>query len=180
MNNLYPQKTIFLDRDGVINQCAAPHCYIAKWDDFHFMPGAVEGIRILNQLKYLTLIVSNQRGIARKICTLCEVEELHRKMCIELALQGAHIDGIYICPHGENQCECRKPKPGLFYRATKDWLINKDNSYCIGDSETDVQAGHNFGVQTILIGNNEQKYGQELTFGSLLEASIYIQEKERG
>lgn len=178
LNNEKLQKTIFLDRDGVVNQCAKPHCYITKWEDFHFMPRVAEGIKILNDLGYLVLIVTNQRGISRGICTVSEIEVIHQHMCEELARDGARIDGIYVCPHDRYECDCRKPLPGLFYQAKAEWLIDKKQSYCIGDSKTDIQAGHNYGIQAILIGKAEQKYGQELTFGSLLDASIYLKEME--
>lgn len=178
MNNEKPQKTVFLDRDGVINQCAAPHCYISKWSDFKFLPGASEGIRALNEVGYLVLIISNQRGIARGLCTVSEVGVLHKKMCGYLEGKGAHIDGIYLCPHDYGECDCRKPGTGLFRQAERDWMIDKEKSYCIGDSGTDIQAGIAYGIRTILIGDKTKEYGQSYTFDSLLRAGVYLAEEE--
>lgn len=174
MNNRKPQKAIFLDRDGVINKCAAPHCYIVDWDDFEFLPGAVEGIKALNDAGYLILLISNQRGIARGLYTVEDVGNLHEKMCGYLAGWGAHIDGIYICPHNYGECHCRKPDIGLFLQAEKDWMIDKSRSYCIGDFESDIRAGINYGVKTILIGDEADDYGQNYTFPSLQAASSYL------
>lgn len=174
LNNGKPQKTIFLDRDGVINKCAASHCYIYKWEDFDFLPGAVEGIRMLNEAGYLILLISNQRGIARGLFTRNGIDKLHRKMCACLAEAGAHIDGIYICPHDNGKCDCRKPGIGLFRQAEKEWMINKGESWMIGDSESDIKAGISYGVKTVLIGSETERYGQDLTFDSLRQAGGYL------
>lgn len=174
MNNVRPQKTVFLDRDGVINKCAAPHCYISKWEEFHFLPGAIEGIRSLNKAGYLVLIVSNQRGIARGLYTRKDVDELHEKMCNVLKENDAYIDGIYICPHDDRVCSCRKPLPGLFYQAENEWMIDKEHSWCIGDFESDILAGRDYGVKTILIGSPEKAYGQTGTFKNLKEAVNFL------
>jgi D,D-heptose 1,7-bisphosphate phosphatase len=178
LNNVKPQKTIFLDRDGVINKCAAPHCYVSKWEDFKFLPGAIDGIKLLNEAGYLTLLISNQRGIALNLYSLKDVDMLHEKMCKCLADYGAHIDGIYICPHDNGECDCRKPAIGLYRKAEKDWMINKEKSYCIGDMESDIKAGNSYGIKTILIGDKKQDYRQDLTFSSLKEASAYLVNKE--
>lgn len=177
MNNRRPQKTVFLDRDGVINKGAAPHCYISGWDDFEFLHGAVEGIRALNDAGYLVLLISNQRGIARELYTVEEVDRLHEKMCGCLAEAGAHIDGIYICPHDYGECNCRKPDIGLFKQAEQEWKIDKKKSYCIGDSECDIKAGINYGIKTILIGNKTEEYGQDYTFISLQTAGAYLAQR---
>lgn len=143
------RKAIFLDRDGLINRCAAEHSYIKKWEDFHFLPGVAESITCLNHAGYLVLVVTNQRGIARGLMTQEDVNKIHEKMCSMLELQGAHIDGIYVCPHDIGQCNCRKPNIGLFLQAEKDYKIDKSSSWMIGDSDTDVEAGRNYGIKAI-------------------------------
>lgn len=173
MNNK-PQKAVFLDRDGVINRCAAPHCYITRWKDFEFLPGAIDGIKMLNEAGYLVLIVTNQRGIARGMCTAEQIATLHRSMCEELEKMGAHIDGIYVCPHDDGECECRKPEIGLFLQAESEWYIDKEKSWCIGDFQSDIEAGNKYGINTILIGDTSKQYGQTLTYCSLEEAGKYL------
>ncbi|MCM1541800.1 MAG: HAD family hydrolase [Blautia sp.] len=174
MNNARPRKAVFLDRDGVINKCAAPHCYVSRWEDFEFLPGAVEGIKLLNDAGYLIFLISNQRGIARGLYTIEEVQTLHEMMCGYLERMGAHIDGIYICPHNYGECDCRKPGIGLFRQAEQEWMIDKEKSWCIGDFENDIMAGIAYGVKTILIGDETEKYGQDYTFSSLQVAGKYL------
>lgn len=152
------EKVVFLDRDGVINEKAAPHEYITTWDEFRFLPRVIEAIRALNEACYKTVIVSNQRGVARGLMTLRQVDELHAKMCGELARQGAHIDAIYVCPHGEGECHCRKPEIGLFLQAEEAFEVDKAQSWMIGDSASDIRAGEHYGVRTILV-NSEEKLG---------------------
>ncbi len=81
-----------------------------------------------------------------------EVDDVHRFMQEELEKQGAHIDGIYVCPHEDGECDCRKPEPGLFYKAEQDFPIDKDRSWMVGDSDSDVEAGKRYGVRTIQTG----------------------------
>lgn len=178
MNNQHPQKTVFLDRDGVINRCAAEHCYITKWKEFEFLPGAIEGIKAINDAGYLILMVTNQRGIARGLCTVQEIEQLHQQMQASLRKAGAHIDGSYMCPHDIGECDCRKPQIGLLRQAETEWMIDKERSWCIGDFESDIQAGKRYGVKTILIGTAKQDYGQTETFQSLWEAGCYLKSRE--
>ena len=151
---------IFLDRDGVINRKAAPHSYITRWEEFQFLPGVIEAIRKFGEAGFLILVVTNQRGIARKICTKEQINHLHDRMQRELESQSAQINGIYVCPHGDNECECRKPKPGLLIQAEQDLnqkgiLIDKEKSWMIGDSFSDIEAGNVYGVQTILISSSD-------------------------
>ena len=143
------RKTVFLDRDGLINVKAAPHRYITLWEDFRFLPGVPEAIRALNEAGYLVLVVTSQRGVARGMMTMEAVEDIHRNMCQALVEAGAHIDGIYVCPHNEGECHCRKPEIGLFLQAERDFPIDKAKSWMIGDSDTDTEAGRRYGVRTI-------------------------------
>lgn len=146
------QKAIFLDRDGTINKYVG---FLRNIDDFELIDGAAEAIKLINQSGYLAIVVTNQPVIARGEVTWEQLNEIHRKMQTLLGREGAYIDGIYICPHhpdkgfaGERpeykfDCDCRKPKPGLLLKAAKDFNIDLFQSYMIGDSERDVQAGIN-------------------------------------
>ena len=158
------QKAIFLDRDGTINKYVG---FLRNIDDFELNDGVSEAIKKINQSGYLAIVVTNQPVIARGEVTWEELNEIHRKMETLLGKDGAYIDGIYICPHhpdkgfeGERpeykmDCECRKPKPGLFLQAANDFNIDITQSYMIGDSENDVEAGKNAGCkESFLLKNN--------------------------
>lgn len=150
------RKAVFLDRDGLINRQAPPHDYIKTRQQFEFLPGVPEAIRALNELGYLVLIVTNQRGVARGLMTMADVDDIHRYMCDELERLGARVDKIYVCPHDHGQCTCRKPDIGLFLQAEQDYEIDKAASWAIGDSASDVEAGRRYGVRTILTTNLRQ------------------------
>lgn len=159
------QKAIFLDRDGTINKYVG---FLRNIDDFELIEGVSEAIKIINQSGYLAIVVTNQPVIARGEVTWEELHEIHKKMETLLGKDGAYIDGIYICPHhpdkgfkGERpeykiDCDCRKPKPGLLLQAAKDFNIDLTQSYMIGDSDNDVEAGKNAKVmQSIKIDQND-------------------------
>lgn len=150
------QKAIFLDRDGTINKYVG---FLRNIDDFELIEGVAEAIKLINQSGYLAIVVTNQPVIARGEVTWDELNEIHKKMATLLGKEGAYVDGIYICPHhpdkgfeGERpeykiDCDCRKPKPGLLLQAAKDFNIDLLESYMIGDSHRDVEAGENAGVK---------------------------------
>ena len=154
------QKAVFLDRDGTINKSSG---FITKPEQFELIPGAAEAIKKINKSGYLAIVVTNQPVIARGDCTFEELQLIHNKMETELGKEGAFIDGLYFCPHhtdkgfpGERpeykcDCECRKPKAGLFLQAAKDFNIDLSQSYMIGDSENDVKAGINAGCKDSLL-----------------------------
>jgi histidinol-phosphate phosphatase family protein len=155
-------KTVFLDRDGVINRAAERHCYITSWDEFEILPGVIRAVRQLNEAHYQVIVVTNQRGIARGIMTIADVKALHKTMCRVFDEEGAHIDEIYLCPHEEGECDCRKPGIGLFLQAEQNFKIDKSESWMIGDSESDVEAGKRYGIRTIQSGNLLQAVSQIL------------------
>lgn len=150
------QKAIFLDRDGTINEMVG---FVTKPEQFELIEGAAEAIKAINKSGYLAIVVTNQPVIARGDCTFEELQTIHDKMETELGKVGAFVDAIYVCPHhtdkgfeGERpeykcHCDCRKPKPGLLLQAAKDFNIDLSESYMIGDSHRDVEAGENAGVK---------------------------------
>lgn len=142
-------KTVFLDRDGLINQKAPEHDYIKSWEEFRFLPGVAEAIRRLNDAGYLVLVVTNQRGVARGMMSMSAVDEIHKAMCRALDEAGAHIEKVYVCPHEAGTCNCRKPDIGLFLQAERDFEIDRQHSWMVGDSDSDVEAGQRYGVRTI-------------------------------
>jgi D-glycero-D-manno-heptose 1,7-bisphosphate phosphatase len=145
-------RTVFLDRDGVINRKAPEGEYIAHWGDFHFLPGAEEAIAALNRSGRRVIVVTNQRGVALGRYTSADVDALHAQMQKHLADHGARIDAFYCCPHDKNQCECRKPKTGLFEQAFRDFPdASAVTSLIIGDSLSDIEAARRLGMRSIFI-----------------------------
>jgi D-glycero-D-manno-heptose 1,7-bisphosphate phosphatase len=149
---LQPKKVIFLDRDGVINEKPPKADYVKTWDEFNFLPGAMDAIRMLTEKGYEIYLISNQAGIARGMMTEEDLANIHANMQSEIEENGGRIAGIYYCPHGwDDNCECRKPKPGMFYRAGREHNINLSKTFFIGDDERDKEAGDAAGVETILV-----------------------------
>jgi len=150
------QKAVFLDRDGTINRYVG---FLRSADVFELLPDVAEAIKAINKSGYLTIVMTNQPVIARGECTWEELQCIHDKMETELGKEGAFVDAIYICPHhpdkgfeGERpeykfDCDCRKPKAGLFLQAAKDFNIDLSQSIMIGDSDRDVEAGNNAGCK---------------------------------
>ena len=145
------RKAVFLDRDGVINKDKA---YIHRWEDFEFVPGAIEAMRRLQEAGFVIVIVTNQSGIARGFYTEAQYQRLTASFRQELTSNGLKLGGIYHCPHhpmGRVQhlsvdCECRKPAPGLILQAARELGLSLHNSVLIGDKATDIEAAHLAGI----------------------------------
>lgn len=145
-------KAIFLDRDGVINKKAKEHDYIKSWDEFTLLPDVAAAIKLIHKLGYLVIVISNQRGVARGIMTTEAVNKIHEKLNRLLRQYGAKMNAFYWCGHDyEDQCECRKPSPGLILKAAKDFDIDLKNSWLIGDSENDRLCAEDAGARAKII-----------------------------
>ncbi|MFF2480087.1 D-glycero-beta-D-manno-heptose 1,7-bisphosphate 7-phosphatase [Paenibacillus sp. NPDC058071] len=143
--------TVFLDRDGVINQ-NIENGYVTSWDRFRWLPGSVESISILCEQGWNVFIVTNQACIGKGIVNMNELSEIHDRMQEELLKYGAKINQFYVCPHKpEDNCDCRKPKPGMLLRAAEEHRLNLSSCYFIGDSITDMMAAHSVGCTTVLV-----------------------------
>jgi D-glycero-D-manno-heptose 1,7-bisphosphate phosphatase len=143
---------IFLDRDGVLNRKVPEGAYVSTWEQFEWLPGAVEAVARMTRAGCTVLVVTNQRGIALGVLTVAQLELIHDKMRAGLERQGARVDGIYYCPHDHGECNCRKPDIGLFEQAQQQFpQANAQNSVVIGDSLSDIQAGKRLGMRTIFI-----------------------------
>jgi len=144
--------TVFLDRDGVINEKMPEGQYVRSWNDLHLLPGVPEAIAQLNRMELRVIVVSNQRGIALQLYTSADVQAIHLALQNVLASLGAHIDAFYFCPHDEGKCNCRKPLPGMFEQAVAEFpTISAAASVMIGDSYSDIEFGSNLGMRTILL-----------------------------
>ena len=171
--------TVFLDRDGVLNKKMPEGSYVTSSADFHVLAGVPEAIAALNRAGLRVIVVSNQRGIALGLYTAGDVDAIHANFQRTLATHGAHIDAFFFCPHDHNQCNCRKPLPGLFEQAVAQFpAINAASSVMIGDSLVDIEFARCVGMTAILIDNagpqrSSDKPAQEKAdrrFPSLAEA----------
>lgn len=150
------RQAVFLDRDGTIVEDAD---FLTDLAELRILPGAVEGIRKLNEAGFLVLVLTNQSGVARGFLTEGKLREIHEKLSSMLQAQGARIDGYYYCPHHPTigspryriDCACRKPKPGMFLQAAKEHGLVLDHSFAIGDSLRDGQAAQAAGVRSLLV-----------------------------
>lgn len=144
-------KAFFLDRDGTINKDTH---YVGDPDKLELLPGAAEGIRRMNEAGYLVIVISNQSGVARGYFTEEDVKRVNMRLNEMLGEYGAHIDAFYWCPHLPNgsvkeyavECDCRKPKTGLFKRAISDYGLDVTKCYAVGDKERDVKGAVELGM----------------------------------
>jgi D-glycero-D-manno-heptose 1,7-bisphosphate phosphatase len=142
---MYP--SIFLDRDGVLIE-NNPN-YIRSWSDVYVYPEAVQALVRAHSSHYKFVIITNQSAIGRGLVTFEIVNEINLKLISEIQSHGGRIDGIYTCPHKpEDDCPCRKPKPGLILQAAKELSLDLNNSIMIGDALTDIIAGYRAGIPT--------------------------------
>jgi histidinol-phosphate phosphatase family protein len=181
------QKAIFLDRDGVLNEEIS---FISKPDDLKLYPFTLEAIQKINRSDYKAIVVTNQSVIARNLCTPEELKMIHNKLETDLGKNRAKLDAIYFCPHHPDKgypeerkeykidCMCRKPKPGMLLDAARDFNLDLSNSFAIGDSDRDIQAGINAGCITIGVatgyGLKRSTVVPDFFFNDLKEAVDFI------
>lgn len=139
---------VFFDRDGCLNHDSG---FLHRWQDFRWLPGAVEAIRMANQAGFRVFVVTNQSGIARGYYSAEDVCLLHSQMAADLAARGAWIDAFRFCPHhpefgAGGPCLCRKPAPGMVRDLLKAWNIPRDRAIMVGDRATDVAAAEAAGI----------------------------------
>jgi D-glycero-D-manno-heptose 1,7-bisphosphate phosphatase len=143
--------TLFLDRDGVIN-FENPGTYVRNWEEFIFYPNAAENIAFFNKRFLRLVLATNQRGIARGIMTLADLENIHSHMESEIAEKGGHVDRIYFCVDSESSSACRKPNPGMAFQAARDFPeINLAKSLMVGNNLSDMLFGKNAGMKTVFL-----------------------------
>ena len=170
-------KTIFLDRDGVINKEIS---YLSKVTDFQFITGVFEACQYFQLLGYKIIIVTNQSGISRGYFTENDFTNISNWMITEFKKNNIQILDIFHCPHdSESNCDCRKPKPGMFFEAKNKYDINMLKSWMIGDSERDIVAANSAGIKnTILVRSghkiNEKKSSALFFLDTIMESNKVI------
>lgn len=141
---------IFLDRDGVIIENVP--AYVRSWADVSIFPQAVQALARLNHSPYKIVIVTNQAGIGKGLFSQVEADAINQQLIGEIERAGGHIDGVFMCPHTpEENCNCRKPKPGLFLQAARQLSLELNSSIAIGDRWFDLQAAHAAGVPRLAL-----------------------------
>jgi histidinol-phosphate phosphatase family protein len=146
--------TAFLDRDGVINRKMPSGSYVESWEQFEFLPGAIEALRMMALAGIRAVVVTNQRGVALGRMTMADVDEIHGRMQARLAEEGARCAAVLVCPHDYGTCDCRKPGLGLF-RQAEALMPEMDlgTAVVVGDSASDLLAGNRLGRPSYLVGD---------------------------
>jgi len=165
--------TLFLDRDGVINEKLDG--YVTKPSEFVFKSGVLESLAVLSELFQNILIVTNQQGIGKGLMTHDDLHSVHSHMLRNVNLAGGRIDNIYYCPHlAQEDPPCRKPNPGMAFQAQQDFEhIDFLESIIIGDSDSDIEFGNLLGMTTVRIGNTDDEYA-DMTCSSLSDFVLYL------
>jgi D-glycero-D-manno-heptose 1,7-bisphosphate phosphatase len=160
---LLNKPVIFLDRDGVINRDSPD--YIKSWVEFAFLPGSLEALRLLTAKGHRLILITNQSIINRGMVPLEVLNDIHQRMCRSVAEAGGRITDIFFCPHRPDEnCDCRKPKPGLIQQAIQRYDLDPADAIMIGDNAKDIMCGRNAGCgATMLVQTgNGLTTGQEL------------------
>lgn len=146
------EPTIFLDRDGVLNEKAPKAQYITKPADFRFLPGAKEAVARLTKAGWRIIVISNQAGINRGAMTEDDLSAVNARMISEIEVAGGRIAAIYHCPHDWDEgCDCRKPKPGMLHQAQREWHLDLTRTPFVGDDERDGMAAEAAGCPFELV-----------------------------
>jgi D-glycero-D-manno-heptose 1,7-bisphosphate phosphatase len=150
------KKAVFFDRDGVINKRILGG-YVTKWDEFIWLDDVGETLLAIKEKGYLAIIISNQRGVGTGIMTQLALDALHEKMQSELkVIFGAEFDDIFYCTDANDDSKRRKPSPEMIFEAAVKWNIDLALSWFVGDSPSDIEAGHRAGTRTAFLLNDHE------------------------
>ncbi len=165
---------VFLDRDGVLNRNLPNGQFVTCWEEFELLPGVEDAVATLNRWGRTVIVVTNQRGVALGLYSQQDLDRMHDQLRERLAAHGARLDAIYVCPHDDGQCNCRKPLTGLFEQAFQDFpAARPENSVMIGDSVRDIEAGIRLGMRTVfIIGDDEAASAEAVGARDLASLSV--------
>ena len=175
------QRFALLDRDGTL---IVERRYLSDPDGVELLPNAITGLQRLQALGLGLVVVTNQSGVGRKLFGRQRLSAIHERLALLLEQEDIALDGIYVCPHRpEENCQCRKPKPGLALRAAEDLGFSLTHAFVIGDKACDIELGHNIGATTLLVrtgyGEEEAQNGKSnahFVVANLLEAAQVIED----
>ncbi len=155
-------KVIFVDRDGVIGEFPGMGFYVTRREDFRFLPNAKEALALLTKAGYEILVISNQGCVARGLISQEDLGLMTQDMLKAVEAEGGKISGVFYCLHEtKDQCECKKPKTGLFKEAARGRVIDFRSTFFIGDSAEDVEAGENVGCKKVLVLSGRTRHEEE-------------------
>ncbi|MDZ4198333.1 MAG: HAD family hydrolase [Kiritimatiellia bacterium] len=140
---------LFFDRDGVINRSPGPARYVERPEDFELLPDFPQALRTVLGLGYVAVVVTNQRGVGLGRMSQEALDAIHRKMVRQLGAEGLHFLDIRVCTANDNKDPRRKPNPGMLIEAAETHGLDLTQSWMVGDSETDIEAGRRAGCRTI-------------------------------
>jgi D-glycero-D-manno-heptose 1,7-bisphosphate phosphatase len=171
-----PVRWVFLDRDGTINRAPPRGRYVLAPSQLRLLPDAGAAIRLLNQARVWTAVVTNQRAIARGEMGTEDLDAVHDRLRAQLELHGARLDAIYHCPHEHGACSCRKPQEGMLLRARREHPgLDFAQAAIVGDNESDVQAGKRVGAGAVLLAKQSvAATDADHVAGTLLEAVEWL------
>ncbi len=151
-------QAVFLDRDGTLSVGPPPGEYVTDPADLRLVPHAGRLVRTLNESGVKALLVTNQRGVARGIMSEDDLARVHERLAALLRAHDAYLDGIYVCTHEKDVCDCRKPRTGMIKQALRDHpAIDPSRCLIVGDSDTDIELGRALGIQTVRVGADGER-----------------------
>jgi D-glycero-D-manno-heptose 1,7-bisphosphate phosphatase len=164
------KKCVFFDRDGIINRSPGPG-YVEKWEDFHIQDGFVQSLKVAIAHGYVGIMISNQQCVGKGIVEKADLEKMHDRLQKKLKEEfGCELLDMYYCPHlAGDECECRKPLPGMIFAAAEKHDIDLRNSFMVGDREGDVLTGKAAGCRTILVSKDIKDSEADYCVGSIDE-----------
>jgi D-glycero-D-manno-heptose 1,7-bisphosphate phosphatase len=144
-----------VDRDGVINRRLASG--VRRVDDLEMLPAALEGLALLNRRGAMVAIITNQANLGRGLLTIEDLDRIHAAMLQRISAHGGRVDAVYVCPHTPaDGCACRKPEPGMLYRAAREHAFALESAFMIGDDWSDVEAARRAGCRPVLVGEGSE------------------------
>jgi len=165
-------RLVVLDRDGVINRDS--ESFIRTPDEWHAIPGSLEGIALLSRHGFTVAVASNQSGLARGYFDLPALDAIHKKMRAAVSAVGGEIGEIVFCPHGpDDNCNCRKPAPGLLQQLGEHYSLRMAGVPFIGDAERDLEAAHKVGSRAILVRTGKGAATEKAAVLSGREVEVY-------
>ena len=162
---------VILDRDGVLNRELECGCHVRYPSEFHWLPGALEGIAILRRAGLRLSVTTNQSGVGRGLMSLEQLAAVHARMQADASARGGELDAVLFCPHApEDQCPCRKPAPGLIHAAIARSGIARSQSIVVGDDQRDLEAARRAGVAAALVRTGKGRRTEELIVSTSVRA----------
>ncbi|WP_044336849.1 D-glycero-alpha-D-manno-heptose-1,7-bisphosphate 7-phosphatase [Rossellomorea aquimaris] len=174
------KKAVFLDRDGVINEVKTQRVtFVNRPDQFYFLEGVLDAIKLLTESDFLIFVVTNQGGVGLGYLSHEQLRSIHDHMVMEIEKAGGLIQEVSCCTHKPHEgCKCRKPEAGMLLDLVQKYGLDIAQSYMVGDRDVDIEAGHKAGCTTILLADGPSPlFNADYMFTNLMEAAEFIVNK---